>query len=242
MADFLGGLQCPHVIAPRQDAPSPTKEPVDRPGKPRPDRLHAARQGILIRSLYDEVRVIVLHRVHHDAKVLAPTHCPEAALKDSQEWLATHRGHAAHDPNGDMRRMPLQHFVSLDMMDDWPRGGRPSGSRPRSPAPRLHSHVSKCKLPCLFHRKIMAYFSYQVNLFKLFVENKTMLVSAPNPRPTVDSGLTSRNVRGLSPNQPPSLQIRALYAAGFRTFSAQLPPATARRLCTGNHYVSHPAA
>ncbi len=133
VANFLRALQCPHVISPSQDTPESVEEPVDRPGQPRPDSLHPACQGILILSLDEQVHMIVLNRVRHDAKVRTRTHFSKAALKDPKEGLATHRRHAAHHPNRDVRGLLLQHFVSLDVMNDRPCSGRPSRSGPQPP-------------------------------------------------------------------------------------------------------------
>ena len=162
IADCLRARKRPHVIAPIQNAPSPIKGPMSRPGQARPDSLHAARQGVLIRSFDDPMYVIVLNRVRHDAKVRTPPHFPEAARKRPKEPLETQRRHIIHHPNRDVRGMPLQNFVPLDVMDDGPFGGRPSRSGPRPTAPSLHSNVVECELSRFFHGKIMAHFVIQV--------------------------------------------------------------------------------
>ncbi len=80
---------------------------ISHAASPRTDSSHAqllsgSTQPLFQALRHTDVHMIALHRVLHDAEVVALTHLPEAALKGSNEPFGTQRRHVFEHPQRDV--------------------------------------------------------------------------------------------------------------------------------------------
>jgi hypothetical protein len=86
---------------------TPTKDMVDPAGKPHREALHATRQRELVSSLHEEMKVMVLKRIMHDAQHSSGVRCANRAHQCSQNELTTEspKSGAQRDMHGQTRAM-----------------------------------------------------------------------------------------------------------------------------------------
>jgi hypothetical protein len=92
------------VVAIGENATAATENAIDGTGEPRAYRHHAASECLTVLCLDDEVRVIPLERVVHEAESLAGAAFGEGALDLADDANHAQRRQAADDTYGHVRR------------------------------------------------------------------------------------------------------------------------------------------
>jgi hypothetical protein len=93
IAHLTGRLEQTHVVAPIENGPAPSEDPVDRLGESDRDGLHAPTHRAPPRGLDDEVQVVSLDGVVDDAEVSLLAGDGEGALECSNETLVSEGRH-----------------------------------------------------------------------------------------------------------------------------------------------------
>ncbi len=145
-ANLSGSTQQPVVIAAVEHGAALTGDPVDRSREACGDALHAAREGVLALRLDDQVRVIVLERVVHDAEVpplarlgeRTPELSDEGAAPQRRDPWANSQGHVDGAIPGDRLAPAVQH--------PRPRTARASRTGARPPSSGSHPVVGEREL------------------------------------------------------------------------------------------------
>ena len=118
--DFARRSQDSQVVPPMEDAPRTAEHTVRRPGKPRRDCLHPPPEGLPSRGFHEQVNVIALHRVVHDAKHAPLARLAEASPEGLQKTSAPQRGQLAAYAKGYVRRAVSRNARSSHVMDRRP--------------------------------------------------------------------------------------------------------------------------
>ncbi|HEY2388030.1 MAG TPA: hypothetical protein VGK30_13790 [Candidatus Binatia bacterium] len=92
------------MVAVGEDATAATNRAVDGTGETRADRHHAASERVAVARLDDEMRVIALQRVVHEAKSLAGAALGEGALDGMDDPDGAKGRQTGHDTDGHVRR------------------------------------------------------------------------------------------------------------------------------------------
>jgi len=92
------------VVAIGENATAATENAIDGTGEPRAYRHHAASECLTVLCLDDEVRVIPLERVVHEAESLAGAAFGKGVLDLADDANRTQRRQAADDTYGHVRR------------------------------------------------------------------------------------------------------------------------------------------
>ena len=103
--------------------------------EPGPDGLHTPPKGLWVLGLHDEMRMIALEGVVHQAEVPSLASLSEGALQLAHEPHAAQRGHLGPQLQGDVAGMARAEALARAMQDARVGGGLAPGSGPPSTAP-----------------------------------------------------------------------------------------------------------
>ena len=120
---------------------------LGRAGHPGRDRLHPAPEGLLARALDEQVQVVALHGVVHDAEAAALAGLAQARAQLAQEAAAAEARRPAAQAQRDVRGTLPRHRRAAHVMDGRVRGGgRTPRAGPRPASPGAHPVVAEAQL------------------------------------------------------------------------------------------------
>lgn len=114
--------------------------------QPLADGLHAPTERLLPGGLDDQVRVIPLHGVMHDAELPALASLPQARSELAEERASAQRAQSRADAQRDMAGIVPADSRALDVVDARAWSWRSARPRARSPATAAHSEVAEAQL------------------------------------------------------------------------------------------------
>lgn len=103
--DFAGRAKNPQVVAVAQHRTAARERRVHDAREARAERLHTASEPLGVVCLDEEVRVVRLERVVHDAETAAIAKRDEGSLEGAQNAAWPQRGQPGSDLQRDERRM-----------------------------------------------------------------------------------------------------------------------------------------
>src|SRR5882672_150199 len=148
---FARSAQDPGVVAIREESAVPLPESVESFRDADRERLDAARKLDAIAGFAHEVHVVALHRVVHEAEVLALAHRRERVYDDRVRAAAAQRRQPSGDFQRDVNREPRRQRFASAMRDSRllslrlrPRAGAPTAPSARKIERLLVVLLARC--------------------------------------------------------------------------------------------------
>ena len=111
----------PSVVAVCEEPPAPLEEGIEPAGEPDAEALESPGQHLGVRSLDQEVEVIVLDAVVDEAKALIEPPSDESTIDGLEGALLPQGGQAALEPQGDVNGLVATELRARPMGDARPR-------------------------------------------------------------------------------------------------------------------------